>query len=159
MQRKIDTTTGIASPRTIFDEKSVSLESAAFFVGMGEVVVLQAIGFAEWASREPGEILQNQVARIQRILYKDDPRIKEIRACGVYNLSNYRGLVLAFEDVTQNGCTWCMSSCNNLIMMTIPGDYRLVLNDTEALGQVRIYLHRYSKNDLGWVHPQQETGV
>lgn len=140
---------------TLFNDKSTSVESPCFYVAPGFVVQAMSFGFMEKASRADATELQvPQVACLQQVLFAEDVKldVPELESgCGcapkVYDRVTK---ILAVEDVSLNGCNIALSSCNNHMLINLPGSYRFVLNDQTALGIVRIYLRMYSADEFPW---------
>ncbi|RQH06634.1 hypothetical protein [Paraburkholderia dinghuensis] len=107
----------------LFDARSVSLASPIFFVRPGTGVMLSAFG-----------LMESQQAVIEKVRYEDSI-MPQGGACE--DLEPPMAVVMQAEDVTQGG-VWQLNACQNLAVLTVPGSYRLNLNDEAALGLVYI---------------------
>lgn len=105
----------------LFHPKSTSPISPMFMVQPGEVAVISAFGF---------EALQRGV--IQKVRLQDEA-VPSGSSCGdVLTVPDAK--VLAVEDVTQCG-VWAVNACNNTAVLSVPGLYRVVLDDGYAVGE------------------------
>jgi hypothetical protein len=107
----------------LFDARSASLTSPTFFVRPGSGVVLSAFG-----------LMETQQAVVEKVRYEDGI-MPQGGACE--DLEPPATAVMQAEDVTQCG-VWSLTACQNLAVVTVPGAYRLNLNDPAAMGIVYI---------------------
>ena len=66
------------------------------------------------------------------------------------DLRQYQTHLLSKETMRMNGCTFEISKCNNTMLLNIPGSYRFVMNDATAIGNARIYLRVFTKEEFPW---------
>lgn len=140
----------------LFTELSTGVESPFFYVAPGEVVQVMAFDFVQNKARENNEREVPLVACLEQVLFKETVKIQSYdgkrgtTANRIMSLKDYATDVLAIETVQHNGCGFTLSSCNNLMLINIPGNYRFVLNDMTALGTARIYLRVFTKDEFPW---------
>jgi hypothetical protein len=135
----------------IFDERSVSQESAPFRLLPGHVAEIMAFGFTSQPfRRDPDEAFMQQEACIHRVYYTETelPEYCPCTGLSLPKIADYRGKILIEGHISNKGCFWSLNYCNNLVLIDIPGVYRLILNDPNAPGNVHIYLRSYSKSEL-----------
>lgn len=142
----------------LFDDASTNVYSRAFIVSPGGIAVLSAWGFSLYAKAIPGSVPKNtpQLAIVQKMAF-DKGIYPNGNACG-----NDDGLISEpkysyVEDVTKCGL-WSLSACNNIVVLSLPGTYRLQLNDEAAIGNVFISLTRYSHQELGHIPESMYLG-
>lgn len=136
----------------LFTELSVKLDGTFFHVFPGEIAMIQAFGFMSQKSRaDKSEQAVQQVACLEMLMFKEGfiERPNDTR-CRIYDLDQYRTELLAREVVRINGCPVRISKSNNLLLLNIPGSYCFHMDDPTALGQVRIYLRKFSKDEFPW---------
>jgi hypothetical protein len=115
----------------LFNSASVEMTSPAFYVREGRAVLLTAFGLAmSMTSGAPDA----QRAVIEKVRYEDGV-MPHGDACE--SMQPPESTVLQAEDVTQCG-VWSLSPCFNTRVLSVPGAYRLVLTDKDALGAVYI---------------------
>lgn len=129
----------------LFTELSTSMESPFFYVAPGEVVQVMAFDFVQSKAREGNEREVPLVACLEQVLFKEVVATKR-----VMSLKDYATDVLAIEPVQLHGCSFSLTSCNNMMLINTPGNYRFVLNDMTALGTARIYLRVFTKDEFPW---------
>lgn len=136
----------------LFTELSTAVESPFFTVIPGEIAMLQAFGFAEYRSRASSAELQvPQVACLEMLLFAEGvlpPR--EPGTCPLYSLKDYYTKVLARETMQRDKCSFSLSSCNNIMLINIPGSYCLTMEDETALGHARVYLRTFTHEEFPW---------
>lgn len=136
----------------LFTELSTSVDSPFFTIVPGEIAMLQAFGFAEYKSRaSKAELLVPQVACLEMLLFEEGvlpPH--QFGDCTLYSLNDFYTKVLARETLQRNGCSYELSSCNNIMLLNIPGSYCLTMNDETALGQARVYLRVFTHEEFPW---------
>lgn len=104
----------------LFNTRSSSPISGVLVVHPGEVVVLSAYNLSG---------LQRAV--VQKVKFVDS-YIPSGSACGdVLDVPTTK--IAAVEDVTQCG-VWALNPCQNVAVLSIPGAYRLVMDDGYAVG-------------------------
>ena len=135
----------------LFDDASTSEYSRAFIVSPGSVAVLSAWGFDQYIKtpdeRQPRNI--PQMAVVQKMAF-DKGIFPDGLACSADSGLITTAAYSYVEDVTQCGL-WALSACNNTVVLSLPGTYRLQLNDAAAVGTVFISLTRYSQQELGYI--------
>jgi len=145
--------------KTLFDTNSKSVESPFFTVLPGHIIQVQAFGFQDYVERtDDSERKVKQVACLQQVLFTENVRDTLDAAIGKGNcdcvmhgtLDKYVTSVEAYEELLMDGCSPSIDSCNNQMLINLPGVYRFVLNDQNALGVVRIYIHEISATDFPW---------
>lgn len=99
----------------LFSHKSTSATSGVFVVSPGEVAVLSAF-----------HLEGQQRAVVQKVRFVEGFVPTEISCRQV--LHDVEINILATEDITQCG-VWALTPCQNLVVLTMPGAYRLVLDD------------------------------
>lgn len=140
----------------LFTETSTGVESPFFYVAPGEIVQAMAFDFLEKKSRDYNEREVPQVACLEQVLFKETVKLqgfdtkRGISANRVLSLKDYISEVLAIETVHLHGQCFSLSSCNNMMLINTPGNYRFVLNDMTALGTARIYLRVFTKDEFPW---------
>lgn len=136
-----------ASPRVLMDELYQDIYSDIFTVMPGQIVIVRGFGFVEHTSERP---IIDQHACLHMMLFKD-VKLPEFNGCSMplFKLEDYPGVLLVEDEIrTFGGCTWKLSKCHNVILIDIPGSYRFVLNDPNAVGYVRIYANEFTHNEF-----------
>lgn len=136
----------------LFTEMSASLDSPFFTLVPGEIALLQAFGFADYKERaDTTELLVPQGACLEMLLFKESARLgHDPGACKPMSLNQYRADLLARDTVWHDGCSVMLTSCNNLMMLNIPGSYCFTLNDAGAIGNARIYMRIFTHEEFPW---------
>lgn len=136
----------------LFTETSVAKDSPFFTIVPGEIALLQAFGFAEHKYRESNAELQvPQVACLEMLLFEEGVLPKhQFGQCQLYSLHQYYAKLIAREIMYRDGCVYSLSSCNNIMLVNIPGSYCLTMNDETAVGQARVYLHVFTHEEFPW---------
>lgn len=138
-------------PIPIFDEQSVELQSGVFVIFPGEIAILRAFGFQDYADRvDTNTTRTEQSGCLEMLLFKETPLPKSRGCHDTFNFIEFAGAPLAAEKVRVGGCAVSISKCNNLMLWNIPGTYRFSMNDSTALGDARIYLQIISKDEFPW---------
>ncbi|EFA1526606.1 hypothetical protein WG855_003738 [Escherichia coli] len=143
----------------LFDDASTSEYSRAFVVSPGCTAIISAWGFAQYIKAPEEGKPKNipQLAIVQKMAF-DKGIFPNGSACaadeGLISVPKYSYV----EDVTQCGL-WALSACNNTVALSVPGTYRLQLNDAAAVGTVFISLTRYSQQELGYIPYGMYLGV
>lgn len=135
----------------IFDQDSSSLFSKVFTVFPGTYLLISGFGFDKYQGEVPeGKPKQTQKAIVQKLGFAGGIFPDGMCPCGdkIPDLSLVDVPYKYVEDVTQCGL-WHISACQNLVLLSVPGSYRLRLNDSSALGNVFVSAERYHKNDVG----------
>lgn len=134
-------------PVPLYDEHSVAIESAFFYLNPGEVAIIQAFGFMDYKERpDTTTTLQAQQACLEMLLFKEGvlpPR----QECGgaALDFNEYAGNLLAKEQVMSGGCAWTISKCDNIKLLDVPGSYRFIMNDSTAVGNARVFVRILSE--------------
>lgn len=142
--------------KPLFTELSTSTESSMFFVNPGEIAQVMAFGFAKTASKADNTTRTViQAAHLEQVLLTEEfkPSTMEKNGCCcpiLYNLSDFRETILAYEPVRK--CGQCIMMCrgDNMMLINTPGLYRFVLNDVNALGIVRMYIRMFTRDEFPW---------
>lgn len=139
-------------PIPIFDENSVEIQSGVFVINPGEVAILRAFGFADYADRvDTSTTRVSQSACLEMLLFKENPLPRSSGCQGDFiDWNDFIGLPLAAEKVRVGGCAISISKCHNLLLFNVPGTYRFTMNDDTAVGEARIYLQIISKTEYPW---------
>lgn len=143
----------------LFTEKSTDMASQFFHVSPGNIVQAQAFGFCKYKYRvDDTELQVPQVACLQQALFEEkvflnaeqDRTDQKCHCPQVYSLKQLGSAVLALEQVYLNGCALAISACCNNILINIPGTYRFVMNDETALGNARVFLRTFTREEFPW---------
>ena len=136
----------------LFTETSVAIDSPFFHVFPGDIALIQAFGFMDYKERaDKTELQVPQVACLEMLLFKEGViPTRKTNTCPVMDLRQYQTHLLAKETMRMNGCTFEISKCNNTMLLNIPGSYRFVMNDATAIGNARIYLRVFTKEEFPW---------
>jgi hypothetical protein len=131
---------------TLFDNMSTDLTTRMFSVHPGQTVMLTAFGFASnQQAYDKSKPRDAQRAIVEKVAFAggifpdgsacegDDGLLAEIP----YTYA---------EDVTQCGL-WNLNACQNLVFLSVPGTYRLRLNDEAALGTLYVEMVKYDRDD------------
>lgn len=129
----------------LFDESSINEWSGAFPVNDGSSVILSAWGLPKHIEHSPDERSGNKkpknspfMAIIQKMAFKCGP-YPEARLCDADGKFLLPEVEYSFvEDVTGCGGLWHLSACQNLVAITVPGTYRIRLNDVAAAGSIYV---------------------
>lgn len=108
----------------LFNTKSSSPISGVFVVQPGEVVVLSAYNFTG-----------SQRAVVQKVKFVDSFVASGAPCDAVINVPTSK--IAAVEDVTQCG-QWVLNACQNLVVLSVPGIYRLALDDGYVEGEPEV---------------------
>lgn len=108
----------------LFNTKSASPISGVFVLHPGEVVVLSAFN-----------LTGQQRAVIQKVRFVES-FIPSGSACADV-IDVPKAKISTVEDVTQCG-VWALNPCQNLAVLSVPGAYRLVLDDGYAVGETQV---------------------
>ncbi|ETD72659.1 hypothetical protein V757_02915 [Pelistega indica] len=106
----------------LFHPQSTSAISGIFTVSLGEVAIISSYNLHD-----------NQRGVIQKVWFKDG-KVPTGGSCNVV-LETEEAHILAVEDVTQCG-VWAVNPCQNIALLSIPGNYRMVLDDGYATKEV-----------------------
>lgn len=139
------------SPLEIFTERTAVPESEPFYIYPDYIGVMYAFGFGNQSRPLPPDgVYGLPGACLNMILWKDTPLpvIQKPTEAGYVDLSAYIGQIMAEELVTTNGCPWQLSACNNLGIIRVSGSYRLVLNDPNDVGIVRVYMRVFDRDSF-----------
>lgn len=144
-----------SSPVPLFTEMSVETGSPFFHVFPGEVALIQGFGFQPYKTRlDSSERQVSQTACLEMIIFKEGVHIsRDATMCTVMDLEHYKTEILAIETMRMCGCTYSISRKNNIMLLNIPGSYRFVMNDDAALGNARIFLRIFTKEEFPWDSP------
>jgi hypothetical protein len=136
---------GAQSYLAIFDETSMAAESEVFWISPGWVGVLRAFGFAELpVTVDPDKPKVRQRACLNQLVVRAWDWPEDGTPCGVYRDSREFPLIVEAEGpVKTDGCPWQLSACRTVGLISLPGAYRLVLNDPAAAGTARVYMKAY----------------
>lgn len=142
--------------RVLFDSKSIELVSAPFAVYPGGTVILRAWNIAQYKQpandKEPTNLPQE--VKIQMVSFGDiEMVVDEDSACACEAKYEQTTSIKYAEDIV-TCCPWSMTACENIATLTLPGVYRLRLNDTSALGEVFVKMMRGPTHLMG---VRQET--
>lgn len=139
-------------PNPIFDESSVEIYSGPFVINPGEVAIIRAFDFADYADRVDTTTARvSQSACLEMLLFKENPLPLSPGCQGAFlNWNDFVGLPLAVEKVRVGGCAVSISKCHNLLLFNVPGTYRFTMNDDTAVGEARIYIQIISKTEYPW---------
>jgi hypothetical protein len=138
------------SALTLFDGDSKSQYSETFYLVPGWWGLLTAHGFnPDPVVVDPAEPKTLQMACVTRLRMLYDERfVKTECGCG-YGREMYPGMVGFFEDpVVVRGCPWTLSACDTIRVLTVPGLYRLILNDPSAVGEVFVEFDAYTAGTI-----------
>jgi hypothetical protein len=132
-------------PLALFDWNSVCAMSDIFYISPGWFGVFRAFGFL--SNKVPviaGRAYARQMVCLNQIqlgLVVEDRDMP----CGVMRRAgDTQGIeILAEGPVILDSCVWRLSACQTVNVLSLPGAYRLVLNDPAAAGVVQVYLKAY----------------
>lgn len=136
----------------LFTEMSATLDGTFFHVFPGEVAMIQAFGFMCSKSRaDQTERRVPQVACLEMLLFREGTvKLPSDNECQAYDLNKYQTELLAREQMRINGCEVKIGKRNNILFLNIPGSYCFTMDDPTALGQVRMYLRKFTKDEFPW---------
>jgi hypothetical protein len=137
----------------LFDGASKDCVSPMFSLHPNWIAEISAFGFDVGAVVDgpPGVGKITQEVCLHKILLKNQKPPEADGGCGgvITDFKFHQDQVLASGPVAINGCYICLSACNTLVYLDLPGVYQLVLNDVGGLGYVQVYLRGFTKVDLG----------
>lgn len=146
----------------LFDENTDQVYSPGFVVAPGVVAVIRAWGFTKAKKNpNPGEPKSNiAMAEIEQLYFGEigQPGMDQCHG-DISDLIPSIDIGTVFAETVTQGGLWSISACNNLVVISVPGAYRLVLNDPGHLGQVKINMVRYSKDDVGYLPNNIQLGA
>lgn len=136
----------------LFTETSIDVNSPFFHITPGEIALLQAFGFANKKDKvDANARTVPQEACLEMLLFKEGVLpAHAFGSCQILDMDKYRTELLAKETMYHNGCSYSLSACNNIMLLHIPGSYRLVMNDGSAVGNARVYLRVFTKDEFPW---------
>lgn len=139
----------MADTAILFNKGVLGQYSKPFLIPQGFVGIISAWGFVKnKLIPEVGEPLNvAQMGIIQKMAFPE----------GIFPNGNTCDITKTLlivdppysyaEDVTQCG-VWNLSACQNLVGLSIPGTYRVFLNDEGAAGEIFMTLSRYYMSEL-----------
>jgi hypothetical protein len=133
----------------LFDSASADVQSKPFYVLPGWAAEIMAFGFSRDPVAGPDGMFR-QAACLHSILYKVSVPATRDGALGVAVVERP-----SYDDILAEGpmvldcCPQTVGAERTHMYLTFPGDFRLVLNDPEALGVVQVYLRAFPKGQLG----------
>lgn len=131
----------------LFNEDSVTVHSPIFTITPDTTAVIHAYGFKMYVDEDITlQPKRRQQAILQQVVLDVGEYPEETFYCGTNDLSSLYPEGMLYEDVTGCGAV-CITSCTNRRMLDIPGTYRLELNDDSYVGDVKIFLDIYYKDD------------
>lgn len=142
-----------SKPIQLYHSKSKLVESPVFFVTPGEVLQLQAFGFAcDRTKLDQEERTVPQIAYLEQLMFKEGTleSTETKNNCQCTRLYDKTTELLASEKVMICGHCVTLSAQNNHLLINTPGAYRLVLNDVTALGNVQIFVRTFTKDEFPW---------
>lgn len=140
------------TPIPIFNENSVDTFGNLLVVEPGEIAIVRAFGFVDYAERNDNTTAKMpQSACLEMLLFKENALPKR-QDCHmrVLNFNDYVGFLMAAEKVRVGGCAVSISKCHNLMLLNIPGVYRFIMNDITAVGNARIFYQIISDEEFPW---------
>jgi hypothetical protein len=131
-------------PFKLFDSNSGYPDSEIFYLNPGYHAIVRSYGFYGGnVTPVAGSFATKQQACLKQI-YRTFKKEELDGACGVFPSIPSFGLDEYHEEVViSNGCEWHLSACQTVGVISLPGLYRLSLNDAAAVGNVHIYLTAY----------------
>lgn len=141
-----------------------TIHSSAFEVTAGSAVSLFAIGLEMFKVRENAKEAQTrQSICVSRVLRNYDAKtVRKVGPamsmcdCGfIFDATWLTEIELIEEVVTSGGCPWSLTQCDNFRILTVPGVYRLHLNDDTAIGKAQVYAEQYAIENI----PQQASSL
>lgn len=140
-----------SSPIWLFNESTLAEASEFFYVSPGWAGVFSAFGLLA----RPVPVDPDKFWTVQRFClmqaFVQSFRIPEDKPCGVASEpgSDYKTMIVAEGPVVKDGCEWSLTACDNVKTLSVPGLYRLVLNDPAALGQASAAVRFFPIDEFG----------
>ena len=134
-----------------FGPDSKEIQSSLFTLLPGWEAVALGFGFkGELTELEAGKPKAFQAACLNQVLLKGSGLTVRQEGCGlVAEIPAHVTEILAEGPVIIDGCPVRVSACDNRVGLPVPGIYRFVLNDPEAVGNVQLFVQAFPKNMLG----------
>ena len=134
----------------LYDETSLSEDSEVFYVAPGEVAFIKAFGFLDTAEKtSETDLTIPQAACLDMLMFEE--AIVEPDCNHPFRLDNYITKLLAREAVNFESNPIMLTSCCNVLIINIPGYYCFRLNDPSAIGEVSVYMNKYSHAEFPWI--------
>lgn len=132
--------------KLLWSPQNKTLYSSAFSVAPGYVGLLFATGLELYKVRtSASEIVGPQTVCVRRLLFGFDGYKPEPDLCGwIFNMDNVQVETLVDSLVHVCGLPWQLTACRNIGIIGVPGNYRLELNDSTAIGTAQVYAEIYN---------------
>jgi hypothetical protein len=145
----------------LYDQGSTDAHSKAFIIAPGTFGVLSVWGMQKYVqvlSNAESQTTIAQMAIVEKLAFAGG-EFPNVTACQLGGMPALIDPKYSYaEDVTQCGL-WHLSACQNLVAMSVPGTYRIRLNDPGAVGQVFMTLTRYTQDEAGYISRNVFLGV
>lgn len=137
--------------RVLFHEHSKELVSTPFMVYPGSSVIIRAWNIAQFkvptSASQPTNLPQE--VKIQMVEFGDvETVVNEEQACDCEAKYEVAAKIKYAEDIV-TCCPWSLTACDNITTISLPGVYRLRLDDPSSLGEVYATMFRGPTNQMG----------
>lgn len=134
----------------LFDRRSTSQESPYIYVPEEYVAEFTSFGFQHKMVSDPR---CPQTAELCAVITSEPENLLTNSGGGIcgqvlINPNAHFTVIDEFPITAPNCEDWFLDSCSNIKLLDIPGCYRLVLNEPEAVGVVRVYLKFWLKEHM-----------
>lgn len=131
-----------------------TMYSSVFTVIPGTMVTLLAVGLEQFAYRQDSRTaLDQQRVCIARVVHEHVPGSGVIKkgpqnTCGCFVYAMPPDVKVIEETIRMGDCPLQLSTCNNFLVLTIPGSYRLHFNDETMIGVTQVYAEQFGYSEL-----------
>lgn len=136
--------------KLLWSPSNNTLYSSVFNVPPGQVCLLFADGLSPQKVRiSAEEIVVPQTVCVRKLLFGFEGIKPEADLCGwIFNIDSVQVDTLVDSLVHTCGLPWQLTSCRNIGIVGVPGNYRLELNDTTAIGTVQVYAELFDAKSI-----------
>ena len=124
--------------------------SSIFSVADGYSLIIHATGLLDERVRaSTDEIKEPQRMCVKRIVHGFSGVTRKNLQCSyIYDIDESNATVITDSFVQTCGDSWSLEPCKNLVIIGVPGTYRLELNDITAVGVAQAYTTIMSNSNL-----------
>lgn len=144
-------TPNVGEERQLYNGDSSSVYSPPFRVLPAHVGVLKAYGIGRMAAHVDKEKVRKHQAVCLNMLLYDAGKFPKGLGCGedpTFSWEAAFGALIAEETVITNNCCWELTACHNVGVITVPGQYRLMVNDDNMLKKINVTLDSHPRGSF-----------
>ena len=135
-----------------------TMYSSVFTVMPGTMVTLLAVGLEQFAYRQDSRTARDQQrVCVARVVHEQDFTPTTVKrgpqnTCGCFVYAMPPDVKVIEETIRIGDCPFQLSTCNNFLVLTIPGAYRLHFNDETMIGKTQVYAEIFGLSRLPGVN-------